>query len=36
MTGVLVHRSDDPAPRQRDVPTIRSLMELPDMLDRLY
>jgi putative hydrolase of the HAD superfamily len=32
MRGVLVHRSDDPAP-ETDVPVIRSLRELPDLPD---
>jgi HAD superfamily hydrolase (TIGR01662 family) len=31
MRGVLVHRSDDPAP-QTDVPVIRSMTELPGLL----
>jgi putative hydrolase of the HAD superfamily len=31
MRGVLVHRSDDPAPRT-DVPVIRSMTELPALL----
>jgi len=31
MRGVLVHRSDDPAPRT-DVPVIRSMRELPGLL----
>lgn len=31
MRGVLVHRSGDPAP-QSDVPTIRNLLELPQLL----
>jgi len=31
MQGVLVHRSDDPAP-QTDVPVIRSMKELPGLL----
>jgi hypothetical protein len=31
MRGVLVHRSDDPPP-QTDVPIIRSMSELPGML----
>jgi HAD superfamily hydrolase (TIGR01662 family) len=32
MTGVLVHRSDDPAPVAPGVPVIRSLTELPGLL----
>jgi hypothetical protein len=31
MRGVLVHRSDDPAP-PTDVPVIRSMKELPALL----
>ena len=31
MRGVLVHRSDDPAP-QTDVPVIRSMKELPALV----
>ena len=31
MRGVLVHRSDDPAPAA-DVPVIRSMTELPGLL----
>src|SRR6185369_2601674 len=31
MRGVLVHRSDDPAP-QTDVPVIRSMRDLPGLL----
>jgi putative hydrolase of the HAD superfamily len=34
MHGVLVHRSDDPAP-DHGVPVVRSLMELPDVLSRI-
>jgi HAD superfamily hydrolase (TIGR01662 family) len=33
MRGILVHRSDDPIP-DADVPVIRSLSELPGLLDR--
>jgi HAD superfamily hydrolase (TIGR01549 family) len=32
MRGVLVHRSDDPPPDGSDVPVIRSLAELPGLL----
>jgi putative hydrolase of the HAD superfamily len=32
MRGVLVHRSDDPAPREEGVPVIRSLLELLALL----
>jgi len=34
MRGVLVHRSDEPAP-EHGVPVVRSLLELPDRLARL-
>lgn len=33
MRGVLVHRSDDPAPAH-NVPVVRSLQELPDLVSR--
>jgi putative hydrolase of the HAD superfamily len=33
MRGILVHRSDDPVPATANVPVIRTLEELPGMLD---